>query len=78
MSMRPHEIDEVIGDKKRPAKDIVSDIAKSKVFESLVTRAVEKSEELKPGMMGPSFGQQVRAAIAGDLLHEQVAEPEGS
>ncbi len=73
MALRPHDIDDVIGEKKRPAESIADDLAASRAFRELVARAVALSDELPPGMCGASFGQQVRVAIARDLLHEQVA-----
>lgn len=70
MAIQPHEIDEAIGCKKRSAKEIAESIAKSKQFLNVVTEAVNSSSELPPGVMGASFAQQVRVAIANELLNQ--------
>ena len=77
MALQPHDIDDVIGGKKRPAEEIAADLAQSQAFKELVARAVHQSDELPPDVCGASFGQQVRVAIGRDLLHEQIAESAG-
>lgn len=70
MALQPHAIDEVIGDKKRSAHDIAKSISESSQFLAMIEKATKSSEELPPGIMGPSFSQQVRVAIAHDLLNQ--------
>ena len=70
MSLEPHPIDRVIGDKKRSASAIAKSIADSKEFLAIVERATNASDELPLGMTGPSFSQQVRVAIANDLSNQ--------
>ncbi len=70
MALPPHAIDKVIGDKKRSAQEIAKSIAESKEFLKVVEKAVNASDELPPGVMGASFSQQVRVAIANDLLNQ--------
>jgi hypothetical protein len=70
MAMQPHAIDKAIGDKKRSAREIAKSISESSQFLEVVEKATKSSEELPPGIMGPSFSQQVRIAIANDLLNQ--------
>ncbi len=70
MSLEPHPIDRVIGDKRRSASAIAKSIADSKEFLAIVEKATNASNELPPGIVGPSFSQQVRIAIANDLSNQ--------
>jgi hypothetical protein len=71
MAIQPHVIDKIIGDEKRSAFEIAKSISESSQFLEIVERAVESSEELPPGMCGASFSQQVRVAIANNLLNQE-------
>lgn len=70
MALQPHVIDRVIGDKKRSAREIAKSISESSEFLEVIEKATKSAEELPPGVMGPSFSQQVRVAIANDLLNQ--------
>ena len=70
MALQPHPIDSAIGDEKRPVDEILKDLAKSESFCAVVTKAVEESSELEPGIMGASFAQQVRVSIGRNLLNK--------
>lgn len=70
MALQPHPIDDVIGNKKRSAREIAKSISESSQFLAVIEKATKASEELPPGVMGPSFSQQVRVAIANDLLNQ--------
>ena len=71
MALQPHAIDKVIGDKKRSFREIAKSISESAQFLELVEKATKSSEELPSGVMGPSFSQQVRVAMANDLLNQE-------
>jgi ABC-type phosphate/phosphonate transport system ATPase subunit len=71
MAIEPHDIDTVIGEKKRSGRDIARAIAHSRELYAIVEKAVQSADELPPGVCGPSFPQQVRVAIARNLLNEE-------